>query len=276
MIVHLASIWTLARRLERVRRLRWALTPMAMALVMSSMLAVCGSEEVVVTQINSEDKVQPVRFGHSNIYLIQTEGGHILVDAGMPDMEEELDAVFRESGVDPKRVQLIVATHGHLDHVGTIAYAQEATGGEILCHRSLAEYLAAGEAEPAVARNLLGRLLNFLTGLQGSGFSGAEPDILVDEEYDLAAYGISGKIIHTPGHSPGSVSVILDNGEALIGDLVRKEGSDRIGLGMFYEDKNVLLDSLEKVAAFEPRIVYLSHGTHIDNRALKEAIEANR
>lgn len=252
------------------------MTAMAMALMMSSMLAACDSEEVVVRQINGENKVQPVKFGHSNIYLIQTEGGNILVDAGMPNMEEELDAVFRESAVDPKSVQLIVATHGHLDHVGSIAYAQEVTGGEILCHRSLAEYLATGEAEPAVARNLLGRLLNFLTGLQGSRFSGAEPDILVDEEYDLAAYGISGKIIHTPGHSPGSVSIMLDHGEAVIGDLVREEAPDRIGLGMFYEDKNVLLDSLEQITALEPKIIYLSHGTYIDNRALKEAIEANK
>jgi glyoxylase-like metal-dependent hydrolase (beta-lactamase superfamily II) len=62
----------------------------------------------------------------------------------------------------------------------------------------------------------------------------------------------------------------------LVGDLVRDEGSGKIGLGMFYEDKKVLLESLEKVAAFEPRIIYLSHGTHIDNSTLRNAIEANK
>ena len=69
---------------------------------------------------------------------------------------------------------------------------------------------------------------------------------------------------------------MLDNGEALVGDLVREEGSGKIGLGVFYDDKRVLLESLEKVAAYEPRILYLSHGTHTDHRGLGSAIEANR
>ena len=98
----------------------------------------------------------------------------------------------------------------------------------------------------------------------------------MEDEFDLQPYGIAGKIIHTPGHSPSSISIMLDNGEALIGDLVREEGSDRIGPGMFCEDEEVLLGSLEKVAAYEPRIIYLSHGTHIDNRTLRHFIEANR
>ena len=88
------------------------------------------------SNIEGENKVQPIKFGHSNIYLIKTESGYILVDAGMPDMEKKLDEVFEKAGVDPKSVQLITATHGHLDHVGTIAYAQKVTGGKVLCHRS--------------------------------------------------------------------------------------------------------------------------------------------
>ena len=191
-------------------------------------------------------------------------------------MGEKLDEEFEKAGVDPKSVQLIIATHGHLDHIGSIAYAQKVTGGKVLCHRSISDHLVNGKGERAVPRNLLGRLLNLLTGLTGSKFEGTKPDVLMEDEFDLNEYGIAGKIIHTPGHSPSSVSIILDNGEALVGDLVRDEGSGKIGLGMFYEDKKVLLESLEKVAAFESRIIYLSHGTHIDNRALRNCIESNR
>jgi glyoxylase-like metal-dependent hydrolase (beta-lactamase superfamily II) len=225
---------------------------------------------------NGENKVQPVKFGHSNIYLIETESGYILVDAGMPNKEKDLDDVFVNSGIDPQSVQLIVATHGHLDHVGSIAHAQKVTGGKILCHRSFSDDLAHGKTERAVARNLLGHVLNFLTSLSGSKFAGTEPDILMDDEFDLHEYGIAGKIIHTPGHSPSSISIILDNGEALVGDMVRHEGSGEIGIGMFYEDKSILLESLEKVAVFEPRIIYLSHGTYIDNTMLRNAIETNK
>jgi hydroxyacylglutathione hydrolase len=220
--------------------------------------------------------VQPIKFGHSNIYLIETDSGHILVDAGMPDMGEKLDGVFEEAGVDPKSVRLIIASHGHLDHVGSIAYAKRVTGGEILCHRTLSDSLANGEAEPAVARNLLGRVLNFLTGLGGSKFEGVQPDILVDDEFDLNDYGISGKIIHTPGHSLSSISIMLDNGEALVGDQIRGEAPGKIGLGMFYEDRQALLGSLERVVALEPKVIYLSHGDRIDNNALRDCIEENK
>ncbi len=222
--------------------------------------------------MSSENKVQPIKFGHANIYLIETESGYILVDAGMPNKGDELDEEFAKAGVDPKSVQLIILTHGHLDHVGCVAHAQAVTGGQVLCHRSFSDSLVNGKAESAVAQNLHGRVLNIMTGLMGNKFEGTTPDIVIDDEYDLNEHGISGKVIHTPGHSPSSISIMLDNGEALVGDLVREEGSGGIGLGMFYADKRVLLDSLDKVAAFEPKTIYMSHGTYIDNNALKDFI----
>jgi hydroxyacylglutathione hydrolase len=233
-----------------------------------------AAADAVEPGISGGNRVRPIKFGHTNIYLIKTDGGYILVDAGMPNNEEQLDSAFREAGVEPTSVQLIVATHGHLDHVGCMAHARKVTGGKVLCHRSFADDLANGRAERVVAQSLVGRLLDIMTSLMGSGFEGIQPDILVDEEFDLAEYGVDGRIIHTPGHSPSSISILLDSGEALIGDLVRGAAPDEISLGMFYEDREELLASLEKVAAQEPRIIYMSHGTQIDNDALRQAIEA--
>jgi glyoxylase-like metal-dependent hydrolase (beta-lactamase superfamily II) len=232
--------------------------------------------EEVGLNLQGDSKVQPVSLGHVNAYLIEAASGHILVDTGMPKSEHKLDGAFKHTGVPPRSVQLIIATHGHLDHIGSIAHAQRTTGAKVLCHRSLSDRLANGEIEPAIPQNLKGRILNFMTGLARFKYEGIEPDILIEEEFDLAEYGIAGRIIHTPGHSSSSVSIMLDNGEALIGDMVRQEGSDQIGLGMFYENRKTLLESLERVAAFEPRIIYLSHGDRIDNGALRDCIEANR
>jgi glyoxylase-like metal-dependent hydrolase (beta-lactamase superfamily II) len=190
----------------------------------------------------------------------------------MPKKEKELDEKFAQAGIDPKSVQLIVATHGHLDHVGTFAHAQKVTGGKVLCHRSFSDLMANGKAEPTTARNLLGHVLNFLTSLSGNKFEGTKPDILMDHEFDLSEYGIAGKIVHTPGHSASSISIVLDSGEALIGDMVREEGSGAISLGMFYDDKQTVRESLEKVAAFEPTTIYLSHGSHIDYQTLRNTI----
>jgi len=220
-------------------------------------------------------KVTPISLGHVNAYLIETDRGHILVDTGMPNAGEKLDEAFEAAGVDPQSVQLIVLTHGHMDHVGCLAHVRQRTGAQVLCHRSLAERLAQGKMEPAVARGLLGRLITLLSGLTGS-LEITKADFVVDDAFDLSPFGITGKVIHTPGHSASSLSILLGNGEALVGDLVRDQRSGEIGLGMFHEDEQVLFDSLDRVLALEPRAIYLSHGGCVDHQALKAFAEANR
>jgi hydroxyacylglutathione hydrolase len=235
-----------------------------------------NSEITFEPNTNENSVVQPVKFGHANVFFIRTEDGQILVDAGMPGDPETLDEVFATAGVEPSSIRLIVVTHGHMDHMGLTAYAKEITGAKVLSHRSLSGRLARGEIEDSVAQNMMGRFINFMAGIQemtgGADIEGVAPDILVDDRFDVSEYGISGKIIHTPGHSQGSLSIVLDNGETLIGDMVRDEGDGKIGPGMFYEDKEALIASLEEVALLESRTIFLSHGNTIDNTDLNHAI----
>jgi hydroxyacylglutathione hydrolase len=217
-------------------------------------------------------RVMPINVGHVNIYFIQTDRGHILVDTGMPNSNKKLDAVFNEIGVDPKSVELIILTHGHMDHVGSATYAQQITGGKVLCHRAYAKDLAEGKIEIAMPQNFKGRVLHFMTGFLGAQIEAVNPDIVMDDQFDLSEFGISGKVIHTPGHSRSSISIVLDNGEVLVGDLLREEKPGVVGLGMFYEDKQTALDSAQKIAAMEPDILYLSHSKTIDNQILNDFI----
>jgi len=236
-----------------------------------------SSSEITFEPNTDEDSmVQAVGFGHANVFFIRTDDGYILVDAGMPGDPETLDEVFATAGVDPDTIGLIVVTHGHMDHMGLTAYAKEITGAQVLCHQSLAGKLAGGEIEDSVAQNMMGGFINFMAGIQeltgGGDIEGVQADILVDEPFDLSEYGISGRVIHTPGHSQGSLSIVLDNGETLIGDMVRDEGDGEIGPGMFYEDEGALVASLEEVVLLDSRTIYLSHGSTADNTDLKHAV----
>ncbi|UCD38758.1 MAG: hypothetical protein JSW54_04565, partial [Fidelibacterota bacterium] len=100
----------------------------------------------------------------------------------------------------------------------------------------------------------------------------AEPDILINDEYDLSSYGIGGRIVPTPGHTQGSLTIILDTGEMLVGDLVRGKPSN-INLGMFYEDREVLVHSLADLVTRPSSWIYMSHGGQIDHALFKKAVQ---
>jgi glyoxylase-like metal-dependent hydrolase (beta-lactamase superfamily II) len=128
-----------------------------------------------------------------------------------------------------------------------------------------------GKFEPAVAHTFIGRILN---ALSGSKIEGIVPEILFDREYELEEFGIDGKLISTPGHSPSSISIVLNSGETLVGDIIRNAGTGEIRLGNYYSDLGRLIESLEQIANLNSRIIYLSHGTTIDNQELLSAIQS--
>ncbi len=205
--------------------------------------------------------VSPFKILNVNIFFIKTNNGYILVDSGIPGHKKRIRDAFSKLGIDPRSVTHIILTHGHLDHIGCLAYARELSGAEVICHRSYVEKLAGGEYETAVPRSLFWKIFNRpVSWLLHTKLSPVTPDILFDKELSLDEYGIQGKIIHTPGHSPGSCSIILGNGEALIGDLVRKNRFGKIDTGLFFDDRDHIFESLEKIADLNPATIFLSHG----------------
>ena len=94
-------------------------------------------------------------------------------------------------------------------------------------------------------------------------FPAADVDVVLDDgERSLADYGIPGKIIYTPGHSMGSVSVVLDTGDAFVGDLAVNGFPLRLSPGL-----PIFADDIEKVKASWKRLldegvktVYSAHG----------------
>ena len=218
--------------------------------------------------------VSPFKILNVNIFFIKTNHGYILVDSGIPGQEKRIRYAFSKLGINPRSVTHIILTHGHLDHIGCLAYARELTGAKVICHRSIANKLTAGEYEEAVPRSAFWKIFNGpVSWLLRSRLRPVTPDVLFDEELSLDEFGVRGNIIHTPGHSPGSCSVILENGEALIGDLVRENRSGKIDTGLFFDNRDQIIDSLEKIASHNPEIVNFSHGNIISRKELIEFLQ---
>ena len=85
--------------------------------------------------------------------------------------------------------------------------------------------------------------------------------VLSDEGMSLAEYGIAGQVIHTPGHSPGHVSIVLDSGEAFVGDMAMNAWFLRLtpGLPVLADDFNQVIASWRKIIG-QVKQVYPAHG----------------
>jgi glyoxylase-like metal-dependent hydrolase (beta-lactamase superfamily II) len=89
--------------------------------------------------------------------------------------------------------------------------------------------------------------------------------VLKDEEMSLEPYGIPGRVIPTPGHSAGSVTVLLETGEAFVGDMAMNGLPMRLGPGLpiFAVDVARLKKSWKSLLDRGAKTIYLSHGKPI-------------
>ena len=99
---------------------------------------------------------------------------------------------------------------------------------------------------------------------------------LSDEVTSLAEFGIAGKVIPTPGHSPGSVSVLLESGEAFVGDLAMNRLPLRLspGLPIFADDPDQVVQSWRRLLELGVTTVYPAHGKPFSADVMRAAIDA--
>jgi len=204
-----------------------------------------------------QQKIVPIFLKYSNVHLIKN-GASALVDTGYTGNAEKILEAIKEEG-KPKEAVLIVITHGHLDHIGSLPELRKNLGARIVAHRNAIEALRTGKSVSQKKASILGRL----AGSRGlKGWEPVEPDIIVDGEMDLKDFGIDGSIIPTPGHTDGSISILLESGEALVGDLVvggminHKKPSH----SLFAEDKEQAAKSVMLLLERGAKVFFGSHG----------------
>ena len=144
----------------------------------------------------------------------------VVVDTGVPGSAPKILAALAQEGFAPGDVSLILITHRHVDHIGSVAAIKRATGAPVAVHALDAKWLRKGDGGTRPPTGWGGRLLD-LTGLPSQRAEPIEPDIVIEHDFPLEPYGMSdGIVLHTPGHTEGSVSALFQNGNVLAGDLV--------------------------------------------------------
>lgn len=206
-------------------------------------------------------EVHTVKLGIANAYIIRQEGT-ILVDTGYPGSEEAILDAAKGMGIVPEDIRLILLTHGHGDHAGSAQKLREMTGAKVAVHRGDAEKLRSGNQGDLRATCMTGRLMGIFFGRgKKARFPPLDPDILISDSLDLRPFGVDGTAIPTPGHTPGSVSVFLTNGDALVGDLIFPSiPSEKPGLPFWADDPDEVMRSIETVREQRPQKIYTGHG----------------
>jgi len=172
-----------------------------------------------------------------------------------------------EQGVDPQSIALILLTHAHPDHIGSAKALRELTGAPIAIHQADAAAARSGRFGRMIPRTWLGRLTSLATSVQCfPGGCTFEPDILLAGDGDLSQYGVDARVLHTPGHTPGSLSVLLASGEAIVGDAIMPAFPrlTKPSYPIYADDLGQVRESVAKLLAHNPRIIYTAHGGPLD------------
>lgn len=194
--------------------------------------------------------------------LVGETGGLVLVDAGNPGDGGKIIKKVEKSGYRSQDISLIVLTHGHRDHIGGIAELNERLSARIVIHEEDAPAITRGKEAPTLPLGLKGRLLEPFTPNEKLNMQGVRPDRIIEESVNLNGFGIAGEVIHTPGHTDGSLSIVLEDGKAIVGDLVmgRFLLFGGAGLPVFATKPDSLRGSISKVLSLGVEKVYTSHG----------------
>jgi len=212
--------------------------------------------------------VIPLKLVMSNAFLLRGEK-NILVDTGSPADFPTLTHLLNKHGVEVGDLALVVLTHLHFDHAGTVATLVKQAKCPVAVHRLEKENLETGKNAPIIPIHPLGKML---MPFMGMGFAPTSADILVDDTLDLSPYGVAAQVVFTPGHTPGSVSLLTDDHQAIVGDLC----GGGWPLGQFQPGRpryhywassvETVRASLKRVFASQPVQIHVGHGGPLDGR----------
>ena len=168
-------------------------------------------------------KIHRIPLGHLNAWLIEKDGRWIVFDTGKRRTIRRLLAGIEAAGCAARDIALIVISHAHYDHVGGVGTLKKLSSAPVAIHRHDAEILHTGSFILSDGLHWIGRFKAFMgrhvMPKAMFAFDPVAPDILVDEERRLDDLGFPATLIHTPGHSEGSISLLCDDGALFAGDL---------------------------------------------------------
>ncbi|WP_285768357.1 MBL fold metallo-hydrolase [Peribacillus sp. SI8-4] len=221
-----------------------------------------------IYQLSFMPRVFPV-----NCYLVEEEDGLTLIDAALPYSAKGIEKAARIIG---KPIKRIIITHAHDDHVGALDRLKQSMPDIHVSISSREAALLAGnsallESEHSPIRGGIPKNIQ------------TRPDSLLEEGDRIGSL----EVILTPGHTPGSISLIdIRNHGLIVGDALQTRGGTAVNgvikplfpfPSLATWDKRIALESAKKILNYNPSLLAVGHGRMLErpensmSRAIMEA-----
>ncbi|GIF26999.1 glyoxylase-like metal-dependent hydrolase (beta-lactamase superfamily II) [Actinoplanes tereljensis] len=211
------------------------------------------------------DGVFELGLGFVNVHLVVTDDGVVLVDTGLPRRSKQIERGLHEIRKQIGDVRVVLLTHYHFDHVGNVADLRKRSGARVFAHAADAPVIT-GAITPPKPSGLLPRLLGRIVTVEPTKI-----DQLITAEESEPIPGFTA--VHTPGHTRGHVSYLLDRagGVLFAGDTASgsKDGTLVSGPKQVSADPAEQDRSVAKLATHNFEHAVFGHGRAMSGRAVE-------
>ncbi len=206
-----------------------------------------------------------------NVYLLERDGENFLIDTGTPASGKLIESQIESS------INGIIITHAHFDHIGSAAFLQKKFDCEIFAHEKDLPYLRG--TKKLKFSGFLGRLASFAERFFRVEYPkdvkpiGEIAEVFSTEEIKHAS-DKDFAVIHTPGHTPGSICIKVEE-KLICGDLFRKGRKfGKVGLSpkVFCSDYSVYLNSIKAIMDLDFAFAFPGHGTPITKEEIEKIL----
>lgn len=199
-----------------------------------------------------------------------------MVDAGPPGKLKSFKEQLSTFNINPNEIKLVVLTHGDFDHIGSAKEIKEVTGAKVAIHENDRKFLEEARFNWPPGVTIWGKVSRFLLNpfVQNIKIPNLKPDIVLSNaDFPLGKFGIDGNILFTPGHTWGSVSVVLETGEAFAGCMAHHGFPFTFSpnLPIYATDLERLKESWYILLEHGAKMIYPGHGKAFSaNKILKK------
>ena len=184
----------------------------------------------------------------------------LLIDAGMKGSENLILSGLDELGVSADMLSGVIVTHYHPDHAGGVQELVYERNIPVMAHRLDSQFLKGAEEQPnPFQRRLMARLAAPLMERVNASTTPIDTEL---EDGDTVPFDFPVQIVHTPGHTPGSIAIFLpDQKVVIVGDALQYRLGRKLTppAAAVTQDPERAMESLRKLVRLDFHTICFSH-----------------